>query len=251
MTTPTPRQAPLFTPDGPDDPPTPQPGTPRAEGQRRRGRAGDDPPGPPAGPPDLFTGFADAGLPIAGGQGGSTAAQMRMVEQAAALGWSRGHADTMAMAAARRLHQDPGGGFWCRSPGGGRPVAAGRVHALIGAGLLEISDDGGRRLVALTEDGRRALEAWCRHRPDPVAMTARQEADPLPYLLHGDEHRRRWAEHQRLMAESQERVRAAMERHAARLEQAALEERRNAEWRRAHGIRNPFAKPPAGGPGED
>lgn len=190
-----------------------------------------------------------AGLFDLGGADGlpafpAVAGEARLAEQAAALGWSRGHAAAMAAAVAGELWQGGDGWFWARGPGGTvRAAAQGRVHALIGAGLLRRSRDGVH--LAATEDGRRAWQAWCRHAPDPVPMTARQEAEPLPYLLHGREHRRRWDEYRRTMEEREERGLAALRAVAESVERAEQRERRNAAWRKANGVRNPFAVPPA------
>ncbi|MFI8932456.1 hypothetical protein ACIG3E_32930 [Streptomyces sp. NPDC053474] len=149
----------------------------------------------------------------------------RLEKQAGALQWSTRQANTMYMADHGELHHD-GSGFyqmrdhWTGRLGReGRTVAAGRVQALLAAGLL--ATRGGK--VIPTRDGKRALKAWGTIRPEPLAKHHRAEADPArtPYLLDGDEHRYRYqAAQQALHAARRHRLtpaQAASERAKSRV----------------------------------
>ena len=172
-----------------------------------------------------------------------------LARQATKLKWSEAQATTMRMAAAGELYRDVDGTFYQMRDfwrGNGRAVAAGRVRALLAAGLLEAADDDGRCPIQPTRDGHRALKAWTRHQPHPMVKTRREEAEPLPYLFSGDEHRRRWEEAQRLLEESRRATERAMLEHAARLERQDADEALDRQWREECGILNPFARRPHG-----
>ncbi|ONI48519.1 hypothetical protein [Streptomyces sp. IB2014 011-1] len=170
-------------------------------------------------------------------------------EQADRLGWSAGHAAAVELAAAGALLLDREGvPRHVTGPGPGRRVAAGRIAALCTAGYLTGSepDAAGRRRIQATADGRRALAVWQLWTPDPVAMDKRGEADALAPLHQGDEARRRAVAAARSLRESERRREAEWRTLQEQITADRREEALNRRWREATGVRNPFARRPAG-----
>lgn len=169
--------------------------------------------------------------------------------QAAALTWSRAQADTVAAAILGHLYRDDQGITRNRAAGGsGRRVHSGRVRALRRAGFLTYPGGaaGGSGLIEATDDGIRAWAAWTAWKPAPVARTARQEGEDLPPLHKGAEQQRRARQ-----AAAREAIRRAQRdaewaEFCARRDAADAREARDAAYREAMGIANPWAKAPEG-----
>jgi len=164
----------------------------------------------------------------------------RLEEQAAALHWSTRHADLVTWAAAGQLLIDAAGVLRrVTAPGRvGRRVAATPLDALTDAWFLTVGDpdDGGRRHITPTVDGRRALAAWERVRPTPVELPRNRWREPLRPLRGGEEQARRsrafWAEEERRCVE-RARWLAEWEKRAAAEE---LQERMRQAWACVEGV---------------
>lgn len=169
--------------------------------------------------------------------------------QADRLGWSTGQAEAVAYAAADALVVD-GEGMprHVTGSGPGRRVAAGRIEALRAAGFLSegAPDETGRRRIEATADGRRALMVWQRWSPAPVSKDKRTEREPLAPLHQGEEARRRAVAAERFLRENRQRRDREWAQLQARFAEQDREDALNAQWREANGIRNAFAKRPAG-----
>ncbi|MFD5372103.1 hypothetical protein [Streptomyces sp. NPDC127103] len=170
-------------------------------------------------------------------------------EQADRLGWSIEQAGAVAHAAAGALVLDQDGtARHVTGTGPGRRVAAGRIAALRAAGFLAETalDATGRRRIEPTTDGRRALMVWQRWSPAPVVKDKRAEREALAPLYQGDEARRRAVAAARRMQEWKRQREADWAETEARIAAGRREDELNAQWREANGIRNPWAKRPAG-----
>ncbi|NWF30859.1 hypothetical protein HW130_32215 [Streptomyces sp. PKU-EA00015] len=170
-------------------------------------------------------------------------------DQADRLDWSAEQAGAVAHAAAGALVLDQDGTpRHVTGTGLGRRVAAGRIAVLRTAGFLAASapDATGRRLIEPTPDGHRALMVWQRWSPAPVVKDKRTERDALTPLHQGDEARRRAVAAARRMREYERRNAAKWAETEAKIAAGRREDELNAQWREANGIRNPWAKRPAG-----
>ncbi|MFB8402171.1 hypothetical protein [Streptomyces sp. NPDC055912] len=161
----------------------------------------------------------------------------RQEGQAAALGWSTRHADAVAWAAAGELLRVEDGSARRVAPGrAGRRVAAALLPPLVAAGFLaDVERDGATRIEP-TGDGRRALQVWDLHRPEPVERPRKREGLPLRPLLGGQEAARRSAafraDEERRLADRARWYEEFEQRQAAE----AWEDRLWGAWARVAGI---------------
>ncbi|MFF2612333.1 hypothetical protein [Kitasatospora sp. NPDC058046] len=171
--------------------------------------------------------------------------------QAEALDWTSTQADLMLAAAGGQLRLDPGDVLrHMPEPGrSGRRLDLRRLRPLILAGVLTVepTDAAGRRAVALTADGLRAVEVWKRWQANKEPRRPwYEELMPIVPLLGGHESIRRARERREEDAArdaASQAVADAMDRLLTWEERQA---RMRAAWVKVEGIRNPVAPRPAG-----
>ncbi|WP_030236877.1 hypothetical protein [Streptomyces sp. NRRL S-350] len=171
--------------------------------------------------------------------------------QAEALNWTSTQADLMLTAAGGQLRIDPGDVLRHMSAPGrpGRRLDLRRLLPLTRAGFLTTApaDAAGCRPVALTADGRRAVEVWKRWEANKEPRRPwYEELMPLVPLFGGQEALCRDRERRE---EDAARDATSQAFHDALDQLLTWEERQarmRAAWAKVEGIRNPVAPRPAG-----